>query len=197
MSILCTDKDKLEALLKHSLKESRYIHSLGVEKMAVKLAKIHGADVEKAAFAGRYHDIAKCLSEEVMNRMIRMYGISQEYYGNAALCHSKAGAAILAKEFGVADEEVLNAVSYHTTGRAGMSLLEEIIYVSDAIEENRSYPELEKLQIQAESELDEACIFIMDYTIDNVHKRGRVADKDTGNARKYIYEKILRRKNEQ
>lgn len=190
MSINCTDRDLLEKFMKDNLKESRYIHSLGVEKMASELAEIYGADVEKAAFAGRYHDIAKCFPPEVMNNYVRKYGLSDIYIDNNALAHSKVAAEILCHEFGVTDEEVLNAVRSHTTGRYGMSLLEEIIYVADAIEYNRNYEGLQELQEQARHDLDGACLFIMDYTIDRVTAKGKKLDTDTSMARQYIFDRI-------
>lgn len=191
-----TDNAKLEEFMLHNLKEKRYIHSLGVEQMAATLAKCHGADVDKAAFAGRYHDIAKCFSDEFLNRLIRDFGISDEYRDNQALAHSKVAAALLEYEFNVADEDVLAAVAGHTTGREGMSLLEEIVYVADAIEVNRKYDGLTKLQEQAREDLDAACLFIMDYTIDLIQSKGRKLDKDTSDARQYINERIIRREND-
>ncbi len=181
--------------MRNNLKEKRFIHSLGVEAMATKLAEIYSVDTEKAAFAGRYHDIAKCMSEEELNRIIRMYGIPESYRNNQALAHSKVAEALLRYEFGVTDEDILAAVAGHTTGRKGMSLLEEIIYVADAIEDNRSYDELEALQLQAEKDLDGTCLFIMDYTIDLITKNGnKCLDKDTSEAREYISERIARSK---
>ena len=56
--------------MKDNLKPSRDTHSLGVEDMASRLAAAHGADIEKAAFAGRYHDIAKCFSDKKMNTFV-------------------------------------------------------------------------------------------------------------------------------
>ena len=71
-----------------------------------------------------------------------------------------------------------------------MSLLEEIIYVSDAIEENRNYPELKELQEQARTDIDNVCLYIMDYTLDSLAKKGRIPDKDTVEAREFIIDKI-------
>ncbi len=178
--------------MKDALTEKRYRHSLGVEKMAVKLAGIYGADIEKAAFAGRYHDIAKCFDQEKSDELVVKYGISEEYLGNTALAHSKVAAAILKNEFGVEDEDILNAVKSHTTGRVGMSLLEEIVYVSDAIEENRNYPELERLQASACVDLDKTCLFIMDFAVEMILEKGRKLDKETLDARDYIIERIRR-----
>lgn len=188
--MICTKTEELEAFMKARLKPSRYTHSLGVEVMAERLAAIHGADVEKAAFAGRYHDIAKCFTQDEMNECVRKYGLPEMYIDNNPLAHSKVAAEILRDEFGVTDEEVLNAVRSHTTGRAGMSLLEEIVYVADAIEDNRNYEGLEELQNQAARDLDRACLFIMDWTLESLEKKGREPDRDTVEAREYILQRI-------
>lgn len=188
--MICTKVNELEEFMKTNLKPARYTHSLGVEKMARELAEIYGADSEKAAFAGRYHDIAKCFTPDVMNKYVRDFGLDEMYIDNNPLAHSKVAACILEKEFDVKDEEVLDAVRSHTTGRGNMSLLEEIVYVSDAIEENRSYPELKALQERARTDIDGACLFIMDYTLDSLAKKGRVPDRDTVEARQYIIDKI-------
>ena len=126
--MICTKVDELEKFMKESLKPSRYTHSLGVEKMARELAEIFGEDAEKAAFAGRYHDIAKCFTPDVMNAYVKEFGLPDMYIDNNPLAHSKVAAGILEHEFGVTDSEVLDAVRSHTTGRGNMSLLEEIIY---------------------------------------------------------------------
>lgn len=190
MSTICIDRDRLEAFMKAELNEKRYIHSLGVEEMAVHLAKIHGADVEKASFAGRYHDIAKCFNTERMNGYVNKYDLGDKYIDNPALAHSKVAAAILENEFAVKDEDILNSIRSHTTGRDGMSLLEELIFVADAIEDNRDYPSLKTLQKLAETDLDGCCIIILDFTVDMVKVKGREVDKDTLDAREYILERI-------
>ena len=176
--------------MKDNLKPARYTHSLGVEKMSARLAAAHGADVEKAAFAGRYHDIAKCFDNETMNSYVRKFGLDDMYIDNNPLAHSKVAAGILQDEFGVNDEEILDAVRYHTTGRADMTLLEEIVYVADAIEENRNYPGLKELQDQAMTDLDGACLFIMDYMLGRLELKGRIPDHDTTDAREFIIDRI-------
>lgn len=178
--------------MKDNLKESRYQHSLGVEKMATELAELYGADTEKAAFAGRYHDIAKCFDKEQSDKLIIKYGVSNKYLGNPALAHSKIAAAILNIDYGVIDEDILNAVKSHTTGRVGMSLLEEIVYVSDAIEENRNYPELQDLQREARENLDLACYHIMNYAVEMILEKGRELDKETLEAREFISNRLRR-----
>ena len=176
--------------MKDNLKESRYRHSLGVEEMAVRLAKIWSEDTEKARFAGRYHDIAKNFDQERMDSFIRKYGLPEELIGNNALAHSKVAAEILKNEFGVDDEDILNAVRYHTTGRSGMSLLEELVFVADAVEDNRTYNDLKYYQNLAETDLDRACFEILEYTIWFLESKERKIHNDTIEARDWVWKKI-------
>ena len=195
MSIICTDKDALESFLRDNLKESRYRHSLGVEDMAVRLAGLHGGDVEKAAFAGRYHDIAKNFDQDRMDECVRKYGLDEYLLGNNALAHSKVGAAVLEHEFGVTDEDILNAVRFHTTARKGMSLLEQIVFTADVVEDNRTYSDLEYYQQLAYRNLDQASLEILEYTCGDLKEKGREIDTDTIEARDWIREKIKEKNN--
>lgn len=163
--------------------------------MAVRLAKLHGADVQKAAFAGRYHDLAKNFDTERMDGCIRKYGLDASLAGNNALAHSKVGAAILEHEFGVGDEDILNAVRYHTTARKGMSLLEELIFVADVVEDNRTYSDLDYYQDLAYRDLDRACYEILEYTIGDLTAKGREIDKDTLEARDWVLHKMKETEN--
>lgn len=185
--------EALEQYIKENLKESRYDHSLGVEEMAVKLADIYGADREKAAFAGRYHDIAKCFDQKKMDSYILKYDLPEELIGNTALAHSKVGAAILEYEFGVKDPEILGAVKYHTTAKANMTLLEEIAFVADVVEKNRTYPDLEYYQELACRDLDQCTLEILEYTISSLTDNFKTVHRDTVEAYKYIKERIRSR----
>ena len=195
MSINCTSKESLENFIRDNLKESRYRHSLGVEEMAVRLAYLHGADAEKAAFAGRYHDIAKNFDMETMDSYIRKYGLPENLIGNNALAHSKVGAEILEHEFGVTDKEILDSVRYHTTARKDMTLLEELIFVADVVEDNRTYSDLDYYQDLAYRDLDRACLEILEYTIGSLASKGKVIDKDTLEARDWVLHKIKETEN--
>ena len=93
------------------------------------------------------------------------------------------------------DEDIINAVSFHTTGRAGMSLLEKIIYVADAIEPGRSYPGVEEIRRAAEEDIDKACLISLAHTIEYVRSDGKYLDEDTVYAKKY-FEDILKQKGE-
>ena len=111
--------------------------------------------------------------------LVERYEIGDYYIDKPQLAHSKLAAAILKKEFGVEDEDILNAISYHTTGRAGMSLLEKIIFVADATEPNRTYEEAETLNALAFSDIDQACCEVLEWTVKLVGDSGRHMDQDT------------------
>ena len=195
MSIDCINREPLDDFIKSNLKESRYIHSLGVEEMAVRLAEMHGADTDKAAFAGRYHDLAKNFDNETMDAYIRKYDLPEYLLGNNALAHSKVAAAILENEFGVDDEDVLNAVRYHTTARKDMSILEETIFVADVVEDNRTYSDLDYYQQLAYRDLDQACLEILEYTIGSLTTKEKEIDKDTLEARNWVLNRIKETEN--
>ncbi len=99
------------------------------------------------------------------------------------------------RDFDIEDDDIINAVSYHTTGRAGMSLLEEIIYLADAIEPNRAYPGVEKLRETAQTDLDKACLLSLSNTIDFVRSSGKYLDEETILAKEYLERKIKEREN--
>ena len=113
---------QLDDFIKVRLNEKRYRHTMGVVETASKLAERYGADTEKAYVAALFHDACKNLDIDEMNSLVEKYHIGEVYIDKPQLAHSKLAAAILKDRFGIDDEDILNAISYHTTGRAEMSL---------------------------------------------------------------------------
>lgn len=84
---------------------------------------------------------------------------------NPYLLHGKVGAYIARKEFDILDEDILNAIIWHTTGRPDMSLLEKIIFVADYIEPSRRpIPELNLIRQLAFTDINQAVIKILENT---------------------------------
>lgn len=188
--------EKIKEYIERNMSEKRRLHTYGVCETAVKLARQYGCDTEKARLAALLHDIYRGIPSSTLDYYVRHLGLDEKYLGNANLAHGKIAAATCGREFGVADSDVINAVSYHTTGRAGMSLLEEIIYVADAIEPGRDYPGVEEIRRAAEEDLDRACLMSLSHTIDYVKSEGKYLDRDTVRAREYFTDK-LNKKGEQ
>ncbi len=188
--------EKIKEYIERNMSEKRRLHTYGVCETAAKLAQHYGCDTEKARLAALLHDIYRGIPSSTLDYYVRHLGLDEKYLGNANLAHGKIAAATCGREFGVTDSDVINAVSYHTTGRAGMSLLEEIIYVADAIEPGRDYPGVEEIRRAAEEDLDRACLISLAHTIDYVKSEGKYLDQDTIRAREYFTDK-LNKKGEQ
>ncbi len=165
---LYTDKyTDIRKLLRSKLDDYRYIHSLGVADSARQLAEIYGADAEKAYFAGLLHDIMKNASRDEQLEIIKAGGITLTVpeKNNSKLWHGIAGECYLRTEMGVTDPEILGSVRYHTTGKAGMTLLEKIIYVADYISAERNYPDVDVMRdLAINHSLEEASLYSLQYT---------------------------------
>ena len=179
-------KDSICEYIGKNLTEKRQIHTEGVRKTAIKLAERYGADPEKAELAALFHDMCRNLPVEVSNYYVRHLQLPAKYLNNVNLAHGKIAVVLMKRDFGVEDEDLLNAVSYHTTGRPGMSLLEKIIYIADAIEPGRRYPGVEELRKAAAEDLDKACLLSLSNTIHYVRGENKFLDEDTVLAEEYF-----------
>ncbi|MGI6270517.1 MAG: bis(5'-nucleosyl)-tetraphosphatase (symmetrical) YqeK [Candidatus Howiella sp.] len=181
-------------LLKARLKPERYAHSLAVAAQAVHLAEKYGADREKAYLAGLLHDICKNDSAESLLQTMDRFGILLSNLEKSApkLWHAMAGAALLQGELGIADREVLDAVRYHTTARAGMSLLEKIIYLADYTSADRDYPGAKDMRRTVDRSLEAGMEIALIFTITDLAEEHRAIHPDTVEA--YNQQMLERRK---
>ncbi len=166
------------------LKYKRIPHVLGTEQEAIHLAERWGGDVEKARRAALLHDCTKKLDLPQQKELCRYYGIELDALEQETLklLHAKTGAAIAENVFGT-DSEVTNAIRWHTTGRAGMTLLEKIIYLADYIEPNRDFPGLAELRRACYEDLDAGLLLGMEMTIKEMEERGNPVHRATLEAR--------------
>ena len=188
--------DSIEAIkeyIEKHLSEKRRVHTEGVRKTAIELARLYGADEKKAETAALFHDMYRGLSGETLNSYVKQLGLDDKYLNNCNLAHSKIAAAVMRNDFGIQDPDILNAVSYHTTGRPGMSKLEKIIYIADAIEPNRDYPGVKQFRKAAFQDLDKACLMSLSNTIEFVTANGNFLDEETILAKEY-FEHIITEK---
>ncbi|MEA4922080.1 MAG: bis(5'-nucleosyl)-tetraphosphatase (symmetrical) YqeK [Eubacteriaceae bacterium] len=171
--------DSINRYIDEHLSEKRRIHTEGVCRTAVALAEKYGADTDKAVTAARFHDLYRGRANDEINALIDRYGIEKKYRDNADLAHGKIAAAAMERDWNIDDEEILDAVSYHTTGRAGMTLLDKVIYLADAIEPGRDYPGVDHLRRLADSDLDKACLAALSGTIKHIEEQGGYMDPFT------------------
>jgi len=179
----CSDKKRIIEYIERNMTEKRRIHTYAVVEEAKELSRRFGEDMEKAELAALFHDFFRGVSEAALNGYVRQLGLGPAYLDNANLAHSKIAAFIMERDYHIRDQDIINAVKYHTTGRAGMSKLEKIIYLADAIEPNRSYPGIKEIRELACRDLDEACLASLRHSIDYVSSRGLYLDQNTVMAR--------------
>ena len=166
------------------LKHKRIPHVLGTEQEAIRLAERYGADVEKARVAALLHDCTKKLDMDAQLALCDHYGIELDELERVSLklLHSKTGAALARDVFGV-DEEIYNAIWWHTTGHAGMTLLEKIIYLADYIEPSRDFPGVDKLRQVCYKDLNEGLCLGLEMTIREMTDMGNPVHRATLEAR--------------
>ncbi|MDP4143881.1 MAG: bis(5'-nucleosyl)-tetraphosphatase (symmetrical) YqeK [Bacillota bacterium] len=182
------DEKQMEEYLKRNLKESRYLHSLSVRDTAEYLAQKYDSDINKARIAGLVHDCAKNMSDKELIRICKKegYSIDEICESSPQLLHGYVGSIIAHDKMGINDEDILNAIAYHTTGRKHMSLLEKIIYIADYIEPFRIFPGVQLLRETTERNLEEALLLSFDNTIKFVISKGGLIHKDTIEARNFV-----------
>ncbi len=181
--------DSINSYIEKNLSEKRRAHVYGVVETAKILAEKYGCDAEKAEKAALFHDMFRSTSVDVLNMYVRQLELDPIYLDNANLAHGPIAAVIMKRDYGITDEDLLNAVKYHTTGRAGMSTLEKVIYLADAIEPGRNYPDVDKARKLAETSLEDACLFSMEHSINYIRERGLFLHEDTIKAREYLLKK--------
>ena len=182
------DRQKIINRLKTKINEKRMEHSLGVEYTAACLAFVHGEDVEMARLAGLLHDCAKGLPTKEKLEKARKHGLHISKYEekNPDMLHAKLGAYYARYKYDVTEQKVLDAITYHTTGRPNMSLLEKIIFVADYIEPNRKLiKDMEEIRKEAFEDIDKCVIHILKNTLDYLSET--VCDMDYMTQMTYNY----------
>ena len=177
-------EEQLCDILRRRLTPSRYAHSLAVAEEAERLARRYGADAAKARLAGLLHDILKDTPREEQLQIAKDFAILLDAVEQEApsLWHARLGAEFIRRILGFEDEELLGAVRYHTTGRAHMTLLEQIVFVADLTAAGREYDDVDTVRELADRSLDEAAVYILRWLIQDLERKGRRVHPDTQSA---------------
>ena len=178
---------ELRACSYYMMKQKRVPHVMGVEEEAVKLARYWGADETLARRAGILHDCTKYWTLEENKALCAKYGVELDELENKAvkLLHSKTGACMAKYVFGE-PEEVYQAIFWHTTAKADMTLLDKILYMADYIEPNRDFDGVERLRALSYQDLDKALLLGVESTIQEMEERGLPIHSNTLQARDWL-----------
>ncbi len=180
-------------IVRSQMGEKRYTHSVEVARQAVHLAKIWGADEEKAHLAGLVHDICKEWSKSDMLKHIGEHDIILDKITlkESGLWHGIIGSVYIQK-IGIVDEEIISAVRYHTSGRAKMTILDKIIYLADLTSADRDYPEVDYMRELCNTSLDRAMYEALQFIMGDLIRSGMAIVKDTYKAYNYYLDKHQR-----
>lgn len=173
---------KLQHTLKKELDEDRYQHTLGVMYTSASMAMRYGADVTQALLAGLLHDCAKCIPGDKKIHLCEKYGfpVSDVEYENPGLLHARLGAYLAEKKYHIHDREIIHAISSHTTGRPGMSLLEKIVFIADYIEPGRrELPNMKEVRPLAFKDIDQCLYRILEDSLVYLNSRNISVDPMT------------------
>ena len=179
--------------LKKKLDPDRYEHSLSVSYTALALAMKYGCDLDQAELAGLLHDCARQYDNQTIYEkcLEKKISVTADEEKNKVLLHAKYGSYLAAKKYGVDDPEILSAITYHTTGKPNMSLLEKIIYIADYIEPRRNKADnLAYMRELAFTDLDRALYEIMMGILEYLKKTNKTTDKQTKKACTYYRDSL-------
>ena len=172
------DLKQAKELVRSRLSDKRYEHTINVKKMAVKLAKRYGVDEDKAALAALLHDSAKEISKDEMRAIMRAHPELAEGGEErpTPVWHGICAAILARTEWGVEDEAILSPIACHTAGKAGMSKLDNVVYLADMTSNERDWPGGGKLRKLEMKDLDAAMLAALKQTYDFVLSQGKPLD---------------------
>ncbi len=200
--------DALRVQVREYLTEKRYAHTLAVEKEAGQLAALFlPAEENFLRAAALLHDITKRLNLEKQLQLCQNFDIiiSNDEIKAPKLLHAKTAAALASRDFPLfADRRVLSGIRWHTTGRAGMSLFESIVYLADYIEPTRTFDDCVILRrffwekilqvVDTDSRMEilrQTMVLSFDMTIRQLLAEGALVDRDTIEARNWFLSPAL------
>ena len=178
--VIYVNINEIDTYLKENLSKKRYKHSLLVAKEAKSLAKIYHVDEEKAYLAGLIHDIAKELSEDENNYWIKKGNLADDLKKEnyKKIRHADIG-ALIAKEKYNLDNDICNAIKYHTIGNKNMDTLAKIIYIADKIGRKEIPKELMPIKDLVKKDLNAALIYFIEKQNKNLISKNITPHKNT------------------
>ena len=185
---------QLDNYVKRKLSEKRYKHTVSVVGEAKKLAQLNEMteeDTRRVVLAAIFHDAAKEITQDEQSRLIEKFGLDKKYLGNPNLAHGKLASKMIEDLFDIKDEEIINGISFHTTGRKFMSQVEKIVFIADGIEPLRNYDGVDAIRKVTWNNLDKGCHKMLVETIEHLKKKSKAPiDTDTVEAEQWLREII-------
>lgn len=170
------ENNDLRSRLAQALSPTSFEHSERTAATAVKLAKTHSGEEEKALIAGLVHDVGRDLTDEELLKRAKEYGIeiSAIEAEKPYLVHAAVSAAMAAEDYEIVDESILSAVENHTFGQTNMSKLDKIVFLADMIEPKRDFNGIETIRDLVDKNLDKAFAVAFQMQLVRLINQGKV-----------------------
>lgn len=154
--------------------DRRFAHSIRVARLAERLAVARGVEARRARLAGMLHDLARLWPAGRLLAECRARGVTIDAHAraNPIVLHAPLGAELARERFGVDDEGVLEAIRRHTLASPAMSPLDAVLYLADALEPGRAFPERAALEALAFADPDAALRAVLESTMRYLQGRG-------------------------
>jgi predicted HD superfamily hydrolase involved in NAD metabolism len=167
--------ENADSFARSKLSEGRFAHTLRVADTAADLARVHGLDEDRARLSALIHDAAREIGPGEFLRLAEEWDVpvGEPERQSPKLLHGPVAAELARRELGVEDEDILEAVRAHTTGKPGMGPLALALYVADKIEPAREYPSVERLRKLAREDLHMAAAESLRRAIAHNEERGK------------------------
>ena len=186
MTALSGVESRLRAALE-SLPRGLREHILRVEAEALRLADLHGVDPERASLSALGHDLVRHLPGEELLALAERYGLQPDAVERAEpiLVHGPVAARMLVEDYGIDDAGVIDGIDCHTTARAGMAPLEQVLFVADKVEPHKLQrePLMAVVRSKAESDLNAGVLGYLNWSIEKAVRKGWVLHPRTLEAR--------------
>ena len=177
-------EERINRDINKNLSDKRYSHTIGVRDMTIKLCERWDGNVEKGIIAALLHDSEK---ERPISELRKITGDSTS---PDKVLHGFAASITAKEKYGISDNEILDAIAYHTTGRGNMTLLDKIIFVADLVEETRSYSGVEEIRQLAFDNLDKAVYEKINFAIYKCERDNLPVHSLTLQAKEYIISEL-------
>ena len=151
-------------------------HIQRAREVGQELAQRHGVDVSLADQGIAAHDLARALKSEALLKEARRYRrrVGAIERSEPLLLHGAVAALWLQRQDGIEDEQILEAVRWHTTGRKGMGLVAKVVFLADKLDPRKveRFPYLKGVSRLARHSLDQALLEFLNYELDYFLKEG-------------------------
>lgn len=181
-------KDLLK--VKDYLTKERWEHSVRVAIMCAENCAKAGITEQKAIVMSALHDVAKYMTKD--SAELKNFEFPEGV--PSPVLHQFSGAYVAANTFNVDDEDLLNAIRYHTSGRENMSPTEVLLYLSDMLEEGRDFKNVDALRTVFKADMEICMLTSLKHQVEYLATTGKPVYALTQKAYEYYKEKY---KNEQ